>query len=363
MRIAQIIDGLYVGGAEKLLVSFSEEAPNFGMTTTVIPLRIYPETPFLEQLQNIGTPVIEFRGRNLVDPFRFMRLVNYLRLEKFDVVHLHLTYAIILGSVAAKLARIPVVASVHNTQPDKWAGLEIFALRHWVDVVLAVGNEVAKAYQPKLGPQRIKTVLNSVNRPAAISADERLSLRLELGASQNEILILAVGRLFPQKGYDDLICAMSILKQRSIPARLAIAGIGELHDSLIDRIKEFGLQQNVSLLGSRKDVPKLLAASDIFANSSHWEGLPIAVLEAMAAGLPVVATSVGDVSYLINDQTGILVQPQATDQLAEALIRLCKDSQLRAELGRNAHEYVRQHHSSDIWVKQLFQIYRQVMRK
>jgi glycosyltransferase involved in cell wall biosynthesis len=362
MRVAQIVDGLYVGGAEKLLVTFSEVSPNFGITPTVIPLRIYPETPFLDQLKGIHTPVVEFRGRNLVDPFRFFRLVRYLRREKFDVVHVHLTYAIVLGSLAAKLSGIPVVASVHNTQADKWAGLELFALEHWVDVALAVGHEVAKAYQPRLKGKHMQTVLNAVNAPVNISSEERLTLRTELGTGPNEVLILAVGRLFPQKGYDDLVSAMSVLKQRKIPVHLAIAGIGELREFLASRIEELGLGQMVKLLGSRRDVPKLLAASDIFANSSHWEGLPIAVLEAMAAGLPVAATSVGDVSHIINEENGILVPPRQPTQLADALQRLCLDAHLRKELGSSAKMYANQHHSPEAWVKQLSEIYQNLVR-
>src|SRR4030095_2292826 len=142
-----------------------------------------------------------------------------------DAVHVHLTYAIILGALAAKLAGIPVVASVHNTQADRWNGLEIFALKHWVDSVLGVGHEVSKAYQPRLGKKRMETVLNAVNPPVSISQTERLFLRSQLGVGQEQMLILAVGRLFPQKGYDDLLDAMFILKKNHVSARLAIAGI------------------------------------------------------------------------------------------------------------------------------------------
>ncbi|MDD2921803.1 MAG: glycosyltransferase [Anaerolineales bacterium] len=362
MRVAQLIDGLYVGGAERLLVTFSAAAPQFDVHPTVIALRIYPETPFLEQLHSINTQVVEFRGRNLIDPFRFFRLVSYLRREKFDVAHVHLTYAVILGSLAAKLAGIPVVASVHNTQADRWRGLEIFALKRWADAVIAVGYEVAKAYQPRLGKKPMEIVLNAVDSSVSISPEERLALRGQLGAAPQEILILAVGRLFPQKGYDDLLDAMYILKQNHTPARLAIAGIGELRDHLSSKIEELGLQEMVSLLGSRNDVPKLLAASDIFASSSHWEGLPIAILEAMAAGLPVAATNVGDIPYVIQDNMGILVPPRQPKRLADALQRLCANPSLRTEFGANAQARVLLAHSPGAWVKQLFEIYKGVMK-
>lgn len=363
MRIAQLIDGLYVGGAERLLVTFSDAAPQANIHTTVIALRIYPETPFLKQLQSLNIEVVEFRGRNLVDPFRFLRLFNYLRREKFDVIHLHLTYAVILGSLAAKLAGIPVVASIHNIKPDRWARLETFALKHLADAIIGVGYEVSKAYQHRLGQKRIETILNAVTPPVMITASEKRDLRSQLLVASEQILIMAVGRLAPQKGYIDLLTAMQFLKNDKLPVRLAIAGIGELQDCLLSKIEELGLQDVVTLLGSRNDVPQLLAASDIFVNSSHWEGLPIAVLEAMAYGLPVVATGVGDLPHILNENTGILVPPQDPKQLANALDRLCIDKALRSRLGTNAHQYVVLHHSPDAWVEKLSKLYWQNIRR
>lgn len=361
MRVAQIIDGLYIGGAEKLLVTFSGHARSVGMDVTIIPLRIYPETPFLKQLQQIPVPVHEFRGRNLIDPLRFLRLLNFLRRERFDVVHLHLTYSILLGALAAKLAGVPVIASIHNTRPDRWAGLEAFALKHWVDSVLAVGHEVEKAYQPKLSPKRIKIILNAVNEPVQVDEEHRLRLRRELGLQPGQILALAVGRLVEQKGYADLLQAAAILKASELPVKIAIAGIGDLQDDLAAQIDALKVNGTVRLLGSRHDVPFLMAASDLFVNSSHWEGLPVAVLEAMAAGLPVVATAVGDIPGIINVSNGVLVPPRDPAALAGAIQSVAADEKLRHDLGRRARAYVMEHHAPGVWVRQLYAEYESVI--
>lgn len=357
MRIAHLIDGLYIGGADRLLVTFAETASAHSIEPTVIPLRIYSGTPYVDQLRAAKTRVVEFRGRNLVDPVRFARLVAFLRRERFDVLHTHLTYAIILGSLAGRLTGTPVVATLHNTQPDRWLRLESFALRYGAGHVIADGIEIARAYQTRLPNKTIEVVLNVASGATSITPEERLMLRSQMAGDPNRTVLIAVGRLAPQKGYDDLLVAVHHLQEKHPSIVLAIAGIGELGDRLTTRIAELGLQNSVKLLGARNDVPRLLEASDIFVSSSHWEGLPVAVLEAMSAGLPIVATNVGDVPQVITPETGLIVPPHQPLRLAEALNTLCSDSKLRARLGASARNYVTQHHNPNAWLDQIAAVY------
>lgn len=362
MRVVQIIDSLYVGGAEKLQVTFARAAADQGFPSTVIVLRNYPGTPIPEQVRQAGAEIVEFDAKRLTDPIRFLKLVKYLRRGNVDVIHAHLTYAIVLGTLAARLAGIPIVASIHNTETDHWAFIENFFLRYLVHRVIAVGSAVARTYQPTLGRKAIEIVPNPVPSVPRLSDEEKNNLRASLMGNARRPFVLTVGRLEPQKGLFDLLDAAALVHQRIPDVFFAIAGIGTLKDQLANRIDALGLADNFCLLGVRGDIPALLSASDIFIISSHWEGLPVALLEAMSAGLPIVATAVGDIPNVLNDETGLLVPPQQPVELANAVCALLENLDHARQLGRAAQAYVEKHHSPSAWFDRLVQVYDQTFK-
>jgi glycosyltransferase involved in cell wall biosynthesis len=175
--------------------------------------------------------------------------------------------------------------------------------------------------------------------------------------------LLAVGRLSEQKGFADLLEAFAIVHNTHPEAFLAIAGAGELQGELTARLQQLGLTGHASLLGGRSDVPQLLRASDVFVSSSLWEGLPVAVLEAMSAGLPIVATRVGEVPLTVVEGTGLLAPPAQPQQLAAALQTMLTDAAKREALGRAALEHVERHHSPATWFDQHLALYQSVTRR
>jgi glycosyltransferase involved in cell wall biosynthesis len=363
VRVVQIIDSLWVGGAEKLQVTFARAATEHGLKASLIVLRNYPGTPIPEQVREAGAEIIELDARRLTDPRRFLKLLHYLRREKVEVIHAHLTYAILLGTLAARLSGIPIVASIHNTEPDHWGKLEIFFLRHLVQRVIAVGTAIAEAYQPKLGNKAIEIVANPVAAVPAIGQEQINSLRASLMGDPSRPFVLTVGRLEPQKGLPDLLEAAARVRQHVPNVFFAIAGTGTLKDELNSQIESLGLSGTVQLLGVRDDIPALLAACDTFVISSHWEGLPIAMLEAMSAGRPIVATSVGDIPNVLNAQSGLLVPPRKPEELAAAIQSMLADPQRAQQMGQAARQYVEQNHSPAAWLEHLYQIYAQVAQK
>ena len=363
MRIAQLIDSLASGGAERLQVTFAETALERGIRPTVIALANYPNTPIPEQLRATGVDMIEFIGRNLVDPLRFLRLTRYLIRERFDILHAHLGYAIILGVCAGWLSGTPVVATIHNIQSDRWKYLETFLLWLGAKRVIAVGETVADVYKRKLPGKRIEVVVNPVKPVPDISPSERDAIREEITNDTSRPLLTSVGRLESQKGYRDLICSMDIIRKSYPRAFLAIVGTGMLKEELQKQINDLDLQDHVSLLGIRRDVPQVLASSDLFVSSSHWEGMPIAMLEAMSAGLAIVATSVGDVPNIVNLSCGLLVEPKQPDQLAKAIVSVLKDPHRRLAMGRAAREYIGKEHDTGRWLDSLLSIYSEISRQ
>jgi glycosyltransferase involved in cell wall biosynthesis len=361
MRIVQLIDSLRVGGAEKLQVTFMQTALSRGLQPTIITFNCHADGHLFRQLEAMGVRIIEIKGRNLFDPVLFMKLVQILRNEKIDILHTHLTYAIILGGLAGYLTHTPVVASIHNLKPDSWPLLEAFALRFLTNRRIAVGTTVAKKHQTKIIKYPIDIVLNPVELVRELTETERLVIRATVTSDTSRLLLITVGRLLEAKGYDDLLIALDRLRRTYPKVVLAIIGAGPYLIEIEAKIKTLKLEDHVCLLGVRSDVSNLLAASDLYVSASHSEGLPVSVLEAMAAGLPVVATNVGDIPLVVKPEFGICVPAHQPAQLAKALQYFLENPDLRVRFGVAARDYVTQMHSSDLWFDQILNIYNQVI--
>jgi glycosyltransferase involved in cell wall biosynthesis len=365
MRVAQIIDGLRLsGGAERLQLLFAEAVADTDVELTVVTLRPGPARAS-EALEAFGARVVEFPAKRFAAPTRALRLARFLRREAFDVVHTHLVRSTILGTVAGRVASIPTVATLHNTRrsrhlPATLHALEAVVLRHATDRVVAVGWETARAHEERLHGRTIEVIPNPVGRAYVLAPGEREAVRAELGVRADELLVIGVGRLHPQKAFDHLINAVAIAHREGNPVQLRIAGDGRLEASLRAEAERLGIGDRVGLLGLRRDVPRLLAAADVYASSSEWEGLPVATLEAMAAGLPVVATAVGDVAHVVDPSTGTLVPPGRPEELARALCKVLCDPMLRRAQGEAGRLHVDRHHDVQAWSQRHLDLYREL---
>jgi glycosyltransferase involved in cell wall biosynthesis len=362
MRIAQFIDTLSIGGAEKLQVTFMRAAISRGMQPTLITFNCYPEQHYYRELKEMGVEIIEIKGRNLFDPALFRKLVQILRDRNFDVLHNHLTYATILGGMAGWLTGTPVVASIHITAYEySWRFLEAFVLKFFTNRRIAVGWMVAKTHQAYIIRYPIDVVQNPVEPISKLSEKERLEIRTGITTDLSRLFLVTVGRLTESKGYSDLLDAIDELRRTHPQFLLLIVGAGNFLHEITEKVKSLKLDDHVRLLGLRSDVPSLLAASDIYVSASHREGLSVSVLEAMAAGLPVVATNVGDNPLIIKPEFGICVPAHQPSQIAAALRSLVENPEQRASFGNKAREYAAQYHSSDVWFDQILNIYDQMI--
>ena len=367
LRIAQMIDSIKIGGAEKLLVNFAVEARSRGLPLTVIGLKRLPDSPVEAELRSQQAQVVYFPAAGLLAPGRIWRIARFLRRERFDLLHTHLTYANILGVLTGALAGLPVIATLHSVSQEArhhHAGrdrLEAWALRFGARRVLAVGHSVAQAHQGRLGGKPIQVVPNAVPAPASLLPAERLALRQSLTNDPQRPLLIAVGRLAAPKGYTDLLQALNLVRAAHPEAALVIAGDGPLRTELQAQSEALGLSGSVTLLGARSDVPQLLAASDLFVSASHWEGLPLALLEAMMAGLPVVVTAVGENPLVLAQGAGRLVPPQQPVQLAAAILDLLNHPEERLRLGQQAHQHAASQYHTRPWFDRLLSLYQECL--
>ena len=363
MKTLQIIDSLDIGGAQKLLVTLAEVVRSRNESVTVVTLS-EPRDPFiLDALREREAEVIVVASGRLLDLRRFRRLQDTVSRSDCEVVHTHLITSNILGGLAGRRSGVAVVASLHNTarysgknaRPKQW--LEYRTLAHCARRVIAVGRNVAEAHRNRI-PISLDIVDNAVPLIEPLADEERCRRRQELLGPAAGLMVFSAGRLTEQKGYDLLLRAAAPLLRERRDVHLVIAGDGPSKPELLRLKGEVDPGNQVRLLGARHDVEQLLQMSDLFVSSSRWEGLPIALLEAMAAGLPVVATDVGDVAGAVGDAAGLLVPPEDELSLRHALAQLIGDPGRRRALGASARRRIESHHSAETWYAQLHEIYR-----
>jgi glycosyltransferase involved in cell wall biosynthesis len=367
VRTVQLVDTLETGGAQKLLVTFAQMAHRRGMPVSVVSLR-EDDSPLAGELRTLGASVVAFPGRQLMAMPRMARLTRYLRRGNFQVVHAHLSYAIILGALAGRLVGLPVIASLHSVSgepPNRFhtlrERLEIWALRRGVQRVVAVGQAVAEAYRKQLGTRPVSVVPNAVMPLTPLPEAERMALRTELAGDPARVMLISVGRLTYQKGYADLLTAFAALRASHSETFLMIVGGGAIQAELQAQITALGLQGHAVLLGERDDVPRLLAASDLFVSASHREGLSLAVLEAMSAGLPIVATRVGETPAIVGDEAGVIVPPHEPATLAAALKTVLGDPARRQAYAAASRARIMRDYSPEVWFERLMAVYREVL--
>jgi glycosyltransferase involved in cell wall biosynthesis len=367
MYIFQMIDGLSSGGAEQLQVTFAKEANRRGFKLAVISLGEDDDSQYVKQLRALDVAVHFFPTKRIFDFNNLYRITKLFQAERPDILHTHLTYSNIIGSMVARLTGIPIVATLHSIGIDerfrapRTEQVERFALRHLVHKIIACGPAVATHYQANVKDEPVLVIPNAVDDVPQISSSERDALRKQIAGDSDRPIIISVGRLVVQKGFEDLLDAFFILHSSHPTAFLVIVGNGDTRIGLEQKIKDLRLSDHVRLLGWRTDVPSLLLASDMFVLASHWEGLPIAELEAMAAGLPVLITDVSDNAWAIGS-AGVTVPPRQPEILAGAMAELLDDPVRCRALGQAARARIEENFNPSIWFDKIVSVYQSLLR-
>ncbi|MGQ9503345.1 MAG: glycosyltransferase [Thermogutta sp.] len=336
--IVQVLHSLECGGAERLALRLAQGLlPNYRTTFICLDAR----GPLATEAEQSSFDVHVLYRRAGLDWSCQRRLRHLLRQIPPAVVLAHQYTPFFYSSLARGLCSSPPIIFVEHGRhvPDPWKPHRIFANRLLLrrsDIVIAVADSVKRAVISKEGiaSKRILVIPNGIDpAPYFAAAANREAIRRQLGLADNDVAIIQVARLDPLKDHDTAITAVEQLAHDRV--RLLIVGDGPEETRIRHRVKQSAIRERFRLLGYRRDIPNLLAAADIFLLSSVSEGLPVTILEAMAAALPIVATDVGDVSKAVADgTTGFLVPPRHPEALAKALERLCASPQLRRQFGQ-----------------------------
>jgi glycosyltransferase involved in cell wall biosynthesis len=288
--------------------------------------------------------------RRSINPWRdvagFVELVRLLRRERPDILHASSSKAGILGRLAAVAAGVPIrIFTVHGWAFAAHSGLASSAYR-WADRLARPLTTVTICVSENERAAGVRAGTCSAERTVVIRNAVRLDGPPRARDDRARPLLVAVGRLKAPKDFVTLVRALALLRPGSFDA--LIVGEGPDRPALEDEVRRLGLEDRVRFVGERHDVPDLLAAADAFVLSSFSEGLPVSVLEAMAAELPVVASRVGGMPELVLDGvTGLLVEPGDPDELAAALDRIVADRDLRRSLGIAGRSFAESHFDPD----------------
>jgi glycosyltransferase involved in cell wall biosynthesis len=360
MNIAHVLASLQIGGGERVALELASGQAAAGHTVTVFSLAPPPDGPLADSFRQRDVAVQRVGKRPGFDVTLPFRLGAAFRRRRVDVVHTHNRLPLIYGAAGGKLAGAHVVHTRHGpgrgTRREQW--LRRGAGR-FLDAYVAVSPEL-KSLAESLGdcaPRKLAVIENGIDFARFAGArGERADARAALGIPAGAWVVGSVGRLAPEKDYPRLVRAMAPLLGPD--ARLLLVGDGAEAGAIRREIEACQVGAYVAMPGARDDVPRMLAAMDVFALSSRMEGLPLCILEAMAAGLPLVATAIGGIPGVIQDGVnGFLVPPQDEQAMRARLGQVRADAEAARAVAERGQEHVRERYSSESMIERYLALY------
>ncbi|MGH9750997.1 MAG: glycosyltransferase [Candidatus Polarisedimenticolia bacterium] len=370
-RILQVISTLLPGGTElsvlRLIRSLDRERYEFH----VVWLR---DEPLLKpEFEAAGARVTGVGLRAKADPRALWRLARTVRRERIELVHTHMDLADWYGAAAARMGGArALVSTKHNADEFRtrrtWKRPPFLLLERLsyaaADAVIVV-SEGLRAFLRRsehLPSGKLIVLPNAVDPGIATAAPPRERARALLGLHDFDPILGTVGRLAPQKGQIDLLRAMPEVLRAFPGAACVLAGDGPIRAELEQETRRLGIAGRVVFLGFRSDVPAVLRALDLFVLPSRWEGMPLALLEAMALGLPVVAArAVGTGEVVRDGENGLLVEPGDVAGLAAAIVALRRNPERAARLGEAGRRAVVERHSLEAAAARVDRLYRRLL--
>lgn len=366
IRVLHLINSLGVGGGERFAVELVRRLDRERYEPRVVCL--YEAGELQDRLDSANVPV-EVLGLGLkLRAAGWERVWRALRTRRPDIVHAHLPEACWYGAPAAWMARVPVrICHVQNSQwrwSSKLRRLDRTASA-FATQVIACSDAARRFCETEVGvrPGKIQVIHNAVDTDRFRDLPSRDEARRRLSLPSGIPVLTCVASLTKQKGHRYLLTAMMRIREALPATELLLVGDGPLKDDLSRLARELSIDEHVQFLGPRHDVPSILAAADVFVLPSLWEGLPLVLAEAGAAGLPTVATGVdGNVEIVSDGTTGLLVSPENPGDLADAAIALLKSPERSHEMGRRARERVRDRFDIDVAVRKVEDLYAEAVR-
>lgn len=323
--------------------------------------------------EELGVPYVLINKRMSLDPTLVLRLYRYLKRNRVDILHTHTINSNFYGRLAAALAGVPVVTTMHSYMIDELAGLEksplasrLFfhidrAMSGFTKRFIAVSGGIRKRLlEQGVQPEKIDTIPHGIFLPGPEGAGvDPLALRRELGIGAEAQVVAIVGRLVPVKNHDVFLRAAAGVLKGSADVRFLVVGDGAQREALEALAHELGISKDIVFTGWRNDMDAIYSAVDVLVLCSSTESLGLVLVEAMAHGKAVIATDVDEISKtVIDEKTGLLVRVGDPSGLADAISRLVKDRVLREKLGGQGRRLVEDNFSVHAMTEKIMRLYK-----
>lgn len=368
LSIVHVIHSLGPGGAEHTLVDLAEKAPGQGMDLHVVSLMPLRSHPYPRRLVELGTDVHSLELSSRWDPRGLTRGSRLIESLRPDVVHSHLKHADLVAAWTARRLGIPMVSTLHLIEDAPTAvgrakrRLAAQARLHTAARTIAVSSALRDWYVAgfPVDPNRVVRLPNGVARPESPPAAQRNTIRSELGIRPDALMGTMVGIMRPDKGHEQLLDAVHLMSADT-NLQFAILGDGPLRGELEDQARHLRLgPDRVVFAGFREDVAEVLSASDFVVHPTLDDALPTALLHALAAGRPIVASDTGGIPEIVTPEIGILIPPGNVTALVDGLERMVA-LMPAPEMGSAAQTRFNEEFDSEIWAKRLRRLYEEVL--
>src|SRR2546426_6921073 len=372
-RVFHLVESFNLGGSENQAVQVARRMNSGRYSVTVGCLST--EGPYLEMLQKAGIPVADFHPQGgLLSPRGFcqlLRLTHFLRCERFDVVHTHDLYSNLLGVLAAWMARIPVIISSRRDLSHWWwytpRNRKLLRRVQSLSTFVLANSATVRDFlvrEEGFDARTIRVVRNGIDAERFGKPHGNREALLPGLDPKHKLVAVVANMNVEEKGHVDLIEAARVICSVLPETRFLLIGDGRERLGLEAKAEGLGVRNNFLFLGRREDVPDLLGCCQLSVLPSWAEGFPNVILESLAAGLPVVATRIGAILEIIEDEvSGLLVPARDPQALARAILRVLRDQELADRLARAGRERALTHFSFDRTLLELRQLYEEGQRR
>ena len=361
INLMQITHDLAIGGLQQVIVNICNSINRDKFHASVLCLRSLGE--FVPEVEKLGIKVFCLPQKKRTDYFSFLKVAKILRQEKIDVIHTHNTQPFIDGTIGALLSGVKTIVHTDHARdfPDKKRYMFAeWLMSHFAYKVVGVSEHTSQnliKYE-KISKKKIITIPNGIDGEKFNISIDKKTKRKELGIKGDGPIIGLGVRLTEQKGIIYLLKAMPIVVKKFPDITLIIAGEGPLKYELKKKSLNLGINKNVLFVGPRLDIPELLKLFDLYVLPSLWEGLPMVLLETMAAECPIVATNVGGNSTMIKQkENGSLIEARNPRALADEIIVALSDSELRKKYKERSKRIFDANFSAEMMTRRYEELY------
>jgi len=365
-NILHLITKLPIGGAERVLLNTVRNLDSRKFNSVVC--CIMEEGELANEVKQLNVPLITLNlmAKKGWDKQVVPALCKIIKEKNIDLIHSHLYHANQYGRIAANKLNLPVIITVHNSYKQLKFHRRVinWYLGRKTAAIIAVSDEIKQdiIFWDHISEKKIYVIANGIDIQRAQSSLSKKEARAKLGLDQQKFILVCVGRLEKQKGHKYLLEALPLLNKENINPLCLFVGEGRERSNLEEQAKQLDVLPQVRLFGARNDVADILKAADLYLMPSLWEGLSLALLEAMAANIPIIASDVSGMKQVLGDDFGIRIPPAQPSAIATAIVDALNNPDKVKQRAEYAAEFVSKNFCDQRMAENIAALYQKVIR-